>query len=209
MPYSDFTLSDLKEKFGVKNQRSRLFSGFALLEPSEKLKIELAEAEEMSLRSEKAKSEWIVVPMLNEVRNGSNKYITIFSGENLNADPEQGLSGECDFIVAKETRSYEVNYPILQIVQARKSDMEIGIYECAAQMVGARVFNKKKGIVQEKLYGCSTTGNTWQFLELSDKLYIDINKYYLNEVGDLLGVFQHIINQFRQAFEATQPTLTR
>lgn len=198
MPYSDFTFNDLESKFGVQNQRRRLFSALPPVEPSDNLKTDLSEAEEMSLKSEKSKSEWIVVPILRELRRRSDKFVTIYSGENLSADPAQGLTGECDFILAKETWSYEVNFPIFQIVEAKKNDMEEGIRQCAAQLVGARVFNQKKGIQLEKLYGCSTTGDAWQFIELSDKIYVDIHKYYLGELDELLGVLLHIIHYFQQ-----------
>jgi hypothetical protein len=50
----------------------------------------------------------------------------------------------------------------------------------------------------EKLYGCTTTGDVWQFIELSNNmLYIDNNKYYLGEIGSLLGVFQGIIDYYK------------
>ncbi len=202
MPYSDFSLNDLEVKFGVHNLRKHLFSELPLFEPSQRLKTELSEAEEMSLKSEKAKSEWIVVPILRELRNRNDKFFTVYSGENLNADPEHGLNGECDFILSKETWSFEVSFPIVQIVEAKKNDIEEGIRQCAAQMVGARVFNQRKGIELEKIYGCSTTGDAWQFMELSDNLYIDIHRYYLGELEELLGVFQHIITHFRQTIPA-------
>ncbi len=64
-------------------------------------------------------------------------------------------------------------------------------------MVGTRVFNQKKAIDLPKNYSCSTTGDNWIFLELSDNLYIDTRKYYLNEVAELLGVFQHIIDYYK------------
>ncbi len=40
MAYSDFTLADLEEKFGIKNERKTLFSSVAAIEPSQKLQIE-------------------------------------------------------------------------------------------------------------------------------------------------------------------------
>jgi hypothetical protein len=197
MAYSDFTLADLEEQFGIKNQRKHLFAQIAPVLPSEKLQLDLAESEDMLLRSEKARSEWIVVPILKELRQRNNKFLTIYSGENLTADKEKGLVGECDFIIAKDTQSYDISLPIFMLVEAKKNDLEEGVRQCAAQMVGARVFNQKRGVELEKIYGCSTTGDDWQFLELSDQLNIDTRKYFLVELKELLGIFQTIIDYYK------------
>ena len=199
MPYTDFTLSDLEEKFGVKHERKRLDFGNVLFEPSEKLKIELEESAEMPIKSEKARSEWIVVPILKELRNRNDKFFTIYSGDMLNGDKENGLYGECDFILSKDTKSYEISVPIFQIVEAKRNDLEEGVKQCAAQLVGARKHNEKRGVMVKELYGCTTTGDDWQFLKLSDKLYIDNKKYYLVEIKELLGIFQFIIGQYKES----------
>lgn len=199
MAYSDFTLAELAEKFGVRNQRKDLFEGVARVSPSKKLRLELAESEDMPLNSEKARSEWIVVPILKELRHRNDKFLTIYSGEILTADKEAGLVGECDFIIAKDALTYDISLPILMLVEAKKNDLEEGVRQCAAQMVGARVFNQKRGVELAKIYGCSTTGTDWQFLELSDQLYVDNRKYFLVELRELLGIFQTIIDYYKQA----------
>lgn len=197
MAYTDFSLSDLDLKFGVKHERKRLKFQSSPIEPSERLLQELEESTEMPIKSEKARSEWIVVPILKELRNKNEKFFTIYSGDTLNADKGRGLYGECDFILSKDIKSYEISCPIFQIVEAKKNDIEEGIRQCAAQLVGARKFNEDRGVKLEKLYGCTTTGDDWQFLELSDKLYIDDKKYYLVEIRELLGIFQSIIGQYK------------
>ncbi len=198
MAYTDFTLSDLEEKFGVKNERKSLKFSHQTVQPSARLRAELQESTEMPIKSEKARSEWIVVPILKELRTINSKFFTIYSGDTLIGDKEAGLQGECDFILSKDTKSYEISIPIIQIVEAKRNDLDEGIKQCSAQLVGARKFNEKKGIVTEKLYGCTTTGDVWQFIEYSDKLYIDDNKYYLGEIDELLGVFQNIIDYFKE-----------
>ena len=197
MEYSDFTLFDLEEKFGVTNQKKELDFQSRVIEPTQWLKKELLDSKEMPIKSEKARSEWIVVPILKELRNLNVKFFTIYSGETLVGDKETGLTGECDFILTKDILSYEINLPIFQIVEAKRNDLEEGIKQCCAQLVGAKKYNEKKGIQMEKLYGCTTTGDVWQFIEYSDKLYIDNNKYYLSEVDSLLGVFQSIIDYYK------------
>ncbi len=198
MAYIDFTLADLHAKFGIHNFQQPLFESMPPLEMSEWLKQCLAMAAELPLRSEKAKSEWIVAPFLTELRNRNDKFFTIYSGENLHADDSQGLRGECDFILAKDTGSFDINCPIIQVVEAKKNDVEIGVAQCAAQMLGAKLFNQKNGEPIEAIYGCVTTGNEWLFLRLNEHLIIDKRRYYFNEIGEILAVFQHIIDFYRK-----------
>ena len=201
MAYTDFTLSDLDEKFGVKNERKQLQFFSKPVIPTERLQIELEESTEMPIKSEKARSEWIVVPILKELRTRNSKFFTIYSGDTLVGDKEAGLQGECDFILSKDTKSYEISIPIFQIVEAKRNDLDEGIKQCCAQLVGARKYNERKGIITEKLYGCTTTGDVWQFIEYSDKLYIDDKKYYLGEISELLGVFQSIIDYYKNVLK--------
>ena len=201
MVYSDFTLSDLTERFGISNERKAFVFPAISIEPTSWLQKELLDSKEMPIKSEKARSEWIVVPILKELRNRNAKFFTIYSGDNLVGDKENGLQGECDFILSKDTKSYDISVPIFHIVEAKRNDLEEGVRQCSAQLVGAKKYNEKKGIRMEKLLGCTTTGDVWQFIELSDKLYIDNNKYYLNEIDSLLGVFQHIIDYYKNMLQ--------
>ena len=73
MAYSDFTLEDLETKFGIKNQRGSLFANSVSVEASLVLKNAMALAREMPLRTEKSKSEWIVVPLLVELDRKSTR----------------------------------------------------------------------------------------------------------------------------------------
>lgn len=98
--YSDYTLLKIEEQFGILAQRQKFFpqSIQPIFEMSEWLKYSLGLVEELPIKSEKAKSELIVMPILIELRNQNAKYFTIHSGEMLNVDEE--LSGECDFIIS-------------------------------------------------------------------------------------------------------------
>jgi hypothetical protein len=197
MAYSDFSLEDLESKFGIRNRLDELFDEVLPIKPSETLENALALARELPVRSEKAKSELIILPILLELRNINSKYFTIYSGDHLNVD--ENLKGECDFILAKDVNSFTINYPIIHIVEAKKSDIDEGIKQCAAQLLGAKIFNEKKDVHLDKLYGCSTTADDWQFLRLeNDTVFVDKKKYYLGEIEELLGVFQIIIDYYKE-----------
>ena len=145
MAYIDFSFDEIESKFGIKNKVKRLFDNLPPLKPSSSLKYALDMAAELPIRSEKAKSESIVFPILVELRHRNQNFFTIYSGDNLNVDNAQGLNGECDFILAKDVGSFSINYPIFQIVEAKKNDIDLGVPQCAAQLVGAKFFNEKKG----------------------------------------------------------------
>ena len=197
MAYTDFTLQEIKEKFKVINQRVRLFPSVKSVKPSERLKNDLIDAQTLPSRTEKAKSELIVSPVLKEVWRKNASYFTIYSGEILNADAANGLNGECDFILAKDIGAYSINYPIIQIVEAKRNDLDLGVPQCAAQMIGAKLFNKRQGTEIETIYGCVTTGDEWLFMKLNSELEIDNHVYYINKLSEILGVFQHIIEYYK------------
>lgn len=202
MAYSNFTLEALETIFGVKNQVKSLFVDTPKMQPSKRLEADLEEAKALLIRTEKARSEWIVVPILRELRNRNNNFFTIYSGEFLDVDKKKGLNGECDFILAKDTGTYSINFPIIQIVEAKMHDIDIGIPQCAAQLLGAKIFNEKKGSNVSKVYGCVTTGNDWVFMCLENNLVtIDIKRYYLNDIESILGAFQTIIDFYKQELQ--------
>ena len=69
--------------------------------------------------------------------------------------------------------------------------------QLTAQMIGARVFNQKNDAYQI-IHGACTSGKDWLFLKLeNDTLYIDQANYGLNNVPQLLGVLQRIINFYK------------
>jgi len=199
MAYSDFTLDDLENKFGIKNRYEDLKFDMQPFTASEWLERDLELARKLPVVSEKAKSEWIVVPILKELLEKNDNFFTIYSGDNLNADAEQGLKGECDFILTKNIRTVNINYPIIQIVEAKKNDIDLGIPQCAAQVVGAHFFNQKKGVDIDKIYGCVTNGDNWLFMKLENNtIFVDEKTYYLNNISELLGAFQTIIDYYKE-----------
>jgi hypothetical protein len=198
MAYGDFTLDEIESRFGIKNRVAAIFVQPESVSPTPSLIEALQNAAELPVRSEKARSESIVYPILVEMRKRNHKFFTIYSGDNLDVDKEQGLVGQCDFILAKDIRSFNLNYPIIQIVEAKRNDIEVGVPQCAAQLIGARQFNQKKKIEIERTYGCVTTGQEWLFMYLeNDEIIVDEKMYFLVEIEELLGVFQQMLDYFQ------------
>jgi len=145
MAYSDFTLEEIEDKFGIKNEFVDIPFDIKPVESGEWLNRDLQFAKIHSTDNEKAKSEWIVAPILKEMAFKNDNYFKVYSGSSLNVDAQQGLNGECDFMLTKNVETYAINYPIIQIVEAKNGEIEKGVPQCAAQVVGAYYFNQKKG----------------------------------------------------------------
>lgn len=196
--YGDFSLESIRKQLGVTNHLSRLFTDISPVAESDNLRRDLQIASLLPARSEKAKSELIVMPILIELMTQNDNFFTIYSGEILAADTTQGLTGECDFILARNTGTFDIDVPMMIVVEAKKHDIDIGIPQCAAQMIGVQAFNRNRDEPIDIIYGCVTTGDTWLFMKLEkDRLLIDDQKYYLNDLNRLLGIFQHIIDYYK------------
>ncbi len=201
MSYKSFKFSDLKEKFGISQKTKKLFyEPIKPIQPSDLLVSLLNLTKGMPLTTEKAVSEAIVLPILREIRNTNQDIIELFSGENLDAERVNGLNGECDFIFAKAPGAIELTAPLIDVCEAKKGDIDNSrsLAQNAAQMIGARVFNQKKNLPYINIYGVCTNGYEWIFLYLEDDtVYIDIDRYYLNDLPQLLGIWQKVIDSFR------------
>jgi len=197
MIYSDFTLELVEKVLEVKVQQGDLFLSLPALPVPTWLQDVLAKGRQLALISEKARSEFIVAPILLASRELSQNAVAIYSGQRLDVQPEQGLAGECDFILAATEPVPLLHTPIVTIVEAKKNDVEGGLGQCAAQMVGARLLNQKEGQEGTTVFGCVTTGEAWQFLRLREaELAIDKERYYIDNIGAILAVFQAIIAEF-------------
>lgn len=199
--YSKYTFENLKV-LGLKTEIVDLFRGIDItsVEPSAWLKETLFRGSSFSLNTEKAKSEFIIAPLLNELYQNNNTIFSVYSGFNFNVDPERGLQGFCDFLLAKLPLNVIPDTPIIVVVEAKLNDsLTAAVPQCAAEMYATRLWNEKRGETTQIIYGVITTGNVWQFLRLQNGMTIEIDKkeYSLTQLDLLLGVWQHIINDFK------------
>ncbi|MEM8502723.1 MAG: hypothetical protein AAF716_06170 [Cyanobacteria bacterium P01_D01_bin.1] len=192
MAYSDFSLAQVKKVFALTEKAVPLFGGIDAIAPSPWLTETLTYSLKLALASssEKARSEFIIAPILIELEHRNLEKLSIYSGENLDVDIENGLRGECDFVLAKGATSLTIQTPIISLVEAKRSDIKAGLGQCIAQMLGAQKFNQTEGNEISTIYGCVTTGEDWQFLNLAgNRVSIDTQRYYVNELGKVLAIF--------------------
>ena len=195
MPYTDFTLDTLRVSFGLTIQQEPMFPHVTPVAVPPWLHETLAKGMPMALGSEKARSEFIIAPILLTLRDLNQNRIAIYSGQRLEGDPNVGLVGECDFLITSTQPLPIIQAPIISVVEAKKNDIESGLGQCAAQMLGAQRFNQRDRTSSiTTIYGCVTTGEVWQILKLTETtLVLDTERYYINTMEVILGVFQEII----------------
>jgi hypothetical protein len=196
MAFADFDLKTVVQKFGLTEDRNTdLFASVESLDPSDFLRIWLTKFAPVALgvNSEKARSEFIIAPVLAEAKLRAGSTMNVLPGITLDVDKQQGLTGFCDFLVARSEEIYYLQAPILAVVEAKKEDIVAGLGQCAAEMVAIRLFNEREGTPLPAVFGCVTSGSIWRFLKLEGTtLYIDRPEYYLRDAAKILGILVSI-----------------
>ena len=200
MAYSNFTLAKVKEDFGLTvDETQNLFADIEAVKPSEILTVTLQEYISLAtaIGTEKARSEFLIAPILTEVRRQVNYQISLFSGTDFNVDFEKGLLGYCDFLLSASREQFFISAPVITIVEAKNENIIGGLGQCVAEMVAAQIFNQKKEIDIPVIYGVVTSGTAWRFLTLSENtVSIDLVEYYINQVETILAILLSPIQSY-------------
>ncbi len=198
MAYSKFSIEMIKDEFGLEIVRKN-FLNKTNISPSARLISDLEFAFQISPNSEKAKSEFLIAPIFREIIEREEFSISLFSGENLDIDFEKNLNGECDFLLTLGGGRLLVDSPIFSIVESKKNDIQLGIPQLLAQMIGARIWNEKQKNGISTIFGAITTGEIWQFVKLEDsKVEIEFRRLYISDIGHILGAITEIIAFFKK-----------
>jgi hypothetical protein len=194
--YSQFDYDDLKElglQVGEKAFMHEL--KYAPIKPSEYLKTTLERNMRRKLRSEKAKSEFLISPVLSELEELNLQKFAFYSGYKFNVEPKQGLSGFCDFVLSFEPTAFRIEAPVFCIVESKNENLEGGIPQCVAELYAAQIFNNRAGKPRPILYGAVTFGHEWKFIRFMDKeAQVDTSIFYLNQLDQILGIMQYIVD---------------
>ena len=187
MPYTDFTLDSVESDLGVAQRYGPNFDDLPDLEPPPWLVAQLARGQALALLSAKARSEFLVAPILLAVREMSGDRVSILSGVRLDVAPPR-LVGECDFLLSLARPLPRLRPPLVAVLEAKRHDIEGGLGQCAAQLVAAQIFNERAGRPPRPVFGCVTTGEGWQFLRLDgNELVIDPTRRYIDRLGSILA----------------------
>ena len=196
--YSGFKIEDIKA-LGISVVTRHLFSDITLIEPSALLLQLLKAYEGIPLNSEKARSEFLIAPVLNDIRLRNSKKMTFFSGCQFNVDVKRGLKGFCDFIISSKYNAAFIESPLLAVVEAKHNQALVdAVPQCIAEMYAAQIFNQQENESRQIIFGVITNGHEWLFLKLeNNQVYLDIDYYNLNNLPELLGIWQVIVDDFQ------------
>ena len=192
MSYSQFDIQGVRvnfgitiiEKIGVFAETSEItYSNFL----TETLRFNSPIA--LAINSEKSRSEMIIAPILLELKRLYPEKVSLFSGKDFTVDIEKGLNGFCDFLISRSPEQLTIMSPVIIIVEAKNENIEAGLGQCMAEMIAAQIFNKQKGNLLLPILGAVTTGSNWKFMRLEEQtIEVDLDEYYLNQIGKILGI---------------------
>jgi hypothetical protein len=197
MAFSDFKYPDVVQQFGLTWQTAEdLFAAVSFGSVSPHLRESLAVGNQLasSINTEKARSEWLVAPVLSEFWRRYHGQISLFSGVDFQADPAAKLTGFCDFLIGRAPQQPQIIAPVVVMFEAKKENINDGLGQCIAGMVGAQRFNQRNNTPANPIYGCVTTGSVWKFLRLDGTIItFDLIEYLLSQADKLLGILTHIV----------------
>lgn len=191
MAFQQFTFPQVLTDLGLRYAEADFASPLPELAPRPEFARNLEEDARLAVAvgTEKARSEFMIAPVLLEARRMADRRFGLFSGVELNADPNRGLNGICDFLMTRDPRQFVVTAPIIAVAEAKNDNLSSGLGQCIASLYAARLVNEQRGESVSPLYGVVTTGSAWQFLRLDgDSLTIDTAEYYIDTPGKILGI---------------------
>ncbi|MBD2458554.1 hypothetical protein H6G80_31375 [Nostoc sp. FACHB-87] len=198
MSYSDFTLKKVKAEFNLTIvERPTFLEYIEPITPSDFLSTFLEKHLPLALavNTEKARSEWLISPVLLEIKDTLSNEISLFSGTDFTVDSSVGLNGVCDFLISKSTEQLFIEAPAVVIVEAKREDLNAGLGQCIASMIAAQKFNQQNQTPIPTIYGTVTTGDRWKFLKLEDTIVtIGLLEYNIPPVNQLLGMLTSFVS---------------
>ncbi len=199
MAYNNFTLKKAARNFQLTIVEEKgIFAKVEAVAISQHLAETLHENVPLaiSINTEKARSELIIVNVLVELRRLFQREISFFSGIEFNVDPSQELNGYCDFIISLSPEQLFLNAPVITIVEAKNENIMAGFGQCIAEMVAAQLYNQQEDKAIASIYGVVTSGNLWKFAKLTHQtIEIDLQDYGIDNADKILGILSAMLKQ--------------
>lgn len=143
MALRDFGFPEVQRTLGLLLAEADLFSRVPAMELpadfSERMRGDTALA--LAINTEKARSEFIIAPLLSELQRRLDGSFGLFSGVEFDVDSSRGLNGFCDFILTRSTLQSVLTAPVVTIAEAKNDNLRTGLGQCIAGMVAAQEFN--------------------------------------------------------------------
>jgi hypothetical protein len=197
MAFSDFQFPGVLQELGLTWQTDPdLFAAVPPVAPTPAFADTLRVGARLAatVNTEKARAEWMIAPVLGDFWSRYRGQIGLLSGVDFAADPAARLTGFCDFLIYRAPQQPQVVAPVMVIVEAKRENINDGLGQCIAGMVGAQRFNRRNNTPVDPVFGCVTTGTAWKFLLLAGTaVTADLTEYTLTQPDRILGVLTHIV----------------
>lgn len=200
MSYRDFGFPAVIEQLGLKYADADLTAPVGSIDLRPEFVRFLSKGAELAsgINTEKARSEFIIAPLLLETRQLTDGGFGIFSGVEFNVDANVGLVGICDFLLTRPARLFVISSPVVAITEVKNDSIGNAYGQCIATMRAAQIFNQRKGF-STPIFGVVSTGSDWRFLRLvEDSITFDRAEYYMADVNKIVGVIKHFVESVEQ-----------
>ena len=200
MAFQNFTFPQIVQDLGLVFADADLFSQVAPASVRPEFLAQVIEGADLAsaINTEKARSEFVIAPVLFELRRQHKGRFGLFSGVDLNADAARGRLGRdagsqphdhARAAAVGERMHRPGGRAALHLKRARG-----GIVARIAAMVAAQLVNQAAAVSVRSVYGAVTTGSAWKFLRLQDeKLTLDLHEYRLEGLDKILGILWNIV----------------
>lgn len=195
MSFRDFTFPKVCTELGLTYREDHLFPSIppVQLPPDLARRLDIGREVSQGINNEKARSEFLIAPLLLEIWSASGRSFGLFSGTELSVEPVKGLNGICDFLIAREPLLSILIGPILAVVEAKNDNVWNGYAQCIATTHAAAIHNKRANGGADPVYGASTTGVAWKFIRIDGTtITLDRSDYFFNNLGAVAAILFHI-----------------
>ncbi len=196
MAFRDFSFPQVQADLGLRVEDGDLFSAAPPFPVREEIAAFVRDGVALALANstEKAKSEFIIAPVLLELRRSLGGKFSLFSGLEWDVDASRGLNGYCDYIISRGPSQHILTAPYVAIVEAKNDLIRTGLGQCIAAMYAARLSNEQANVPIRSVFGVISTGAAWKFLRMQgDVVQIDIPEYFIDNLPKLMGALKQIV----------------
>ncbi len=196
MAFQNFSFPQVEHELGLNLAETDLFHEVQPIPVRAEFRATILEGANLAsaINTEKARSEFVIAPVLFELWRMQAGQCGLFSGVELEGDAARGLNGVCDFIITKSPLQHVLTAPIITIVEAKNDNLRNGLGQCIASMYAAQLLNESAATPIRAVFGAVTTGSMWKFLRLSGSdLWLDIVEYHIDNLAQIMGIFSFIV----------------
>jgi hypothetical protein len=127
--FQQFTFPQVEQALGLTLAEADLFSQVAPTPVRPEFLAQVVEGANLAsaINTEKARSEFVIAPVLFELRRLHPGKFGLFSGVELDADAARGLNGVCDFVLTRSPLQHVLTTPLVTIVGAKNDNLQTGL----------------------------------------------------------------------------------